>query len=223
MEGANIPDFNQLQTFQVNRPGEYEGTRQTLYDFQAYPAAGTTSLNFFQVPQGQSGKTIADTNMETAGTLPAPKHFLVQSIELFFQPADDPVTVNNASDDEDAVVPNYTNDLLKFANGGALDFFIGSKSYLQEAPLGRFPPKTKLRNAFAASLQSRQAVNADSHNQVTMDYSAMDGRPYFINPNILLTPTQNFNVKLEWPTAVAVSGNARVGVVLDGILYRLSQ
>jgi hypothetical protein len=41
----------------------------------------------------------------------------------------------------------------------------------------------------------------------------------------MLAPTQNFNVTLNFPTAVATpSGqNARIGVVLDGLLYRLSQ
>jgi len=38
-------------------------------------------------------------------------------------------------------------------------------------------------------------------------------------------PNQNFDITLTWPTAVALpSGqNARLGVVMDGILYRQSQ
>jgi hypothetical protein len=58
-----------------------------------------------------------------------------------------------------------------------------------------------------------------------MDYSRWGGRPYFINPQIMLAPTQNFNISLNWPTAVAMpSGqNGRIGIVLDGLQYRLSQ
>jgi len=222
MKGANIPSYNDLNQYAVNRGGEYEGIRQTLYDFQAYAQAGATTQTFFQVPVGQGGKTLADTNMETAGTLPAPKHFLVQSIEIYFFPADDIVTISNTAA-TDAVVSNYANDVQKVAEGGSLDFFIGSKSYLQEAPLMRFPPKTSLKTELAASLQMKQAVAADEAGQITMDYAVADGRPYFIDPWILLTPTQNFNVKLSWPTAVAVSDVGRIGIVLDGILYRLSQ
>jgi len=218
----SIPSFEQLNKFAVNRGGEYEGIRQTLYDFQTYAQAGQTSLNFFQVPQGQGGKTIADTNMETAGTLPAPKHFLVQSIELFFFPAEDIVTISNAAA-TDAVLTNNSNDVQKFIEGGSLDFFIGSKSYLQEAPLGRFPPKTKLDVEHSVALQMKQATAADEAGQVSSDYSVAAGRPYFIAPNVLLTPTQNFNVKINWPTAVAISADARVGCVMDGVLYRLSQ
>lgn len=72
--------------FAVNRPGQIEAIRQPLYDLQAYPAAGATSLTFFAVPNGQSSKTLSDTNMETAGSLPNPKRFLVLGISLQFFP-----------------------------------------------------------------------------------------------------------------------------------------
>ena len=90
--GANVPSFESIGNYAINRSGEYEATRQTLYDFQTYAAAGATSFTFFQTPTGQSGKTLADTNIETAGTLPAPKHLLVQSIEIYLFPNDNPVT-----------------------------------------------------------------------------------------------------------------------------------
>ncbi len=81
---TKIPTLDQLQQYDVNRRGEYEGIRQTLYDSAAYAAAGQTQLQFFQIPQGQSSKTIADTNMKSAGQLPQPQHFLVESIEIHF-------------------------------------------------------------------------------------------------------------------------------------------
>ena len=215
--------FQDAERFKVNRSQEYEVTRQSLFDFQTYAQAGQTSLTFFQVPIGQSGKTIADTNLELAGQLPAPKYFVVESIEIYFFPADAPVTVGNTTAIT-AVVSNYANDVDAVAQSGSLDFFIGSKSYLQEAPLGRFPPKTRLQTEFGAALQTKQAIAADDTAQIIGDYAAMAGRPYFLDPyKILLAPTQNFNVTLTWPAAVAVSADARVGVVLDGVLFRLSQ
>ena len=142
--------FADAEGFRVNRSQEYEVTRQSLYDFQTYAAAGQTSLTFFQVPIGQTGKTIADTNLELAGQLPAPKNFVVESIEIYFFPADAPVSIDNTAV-VTAAITNYANDVDAVAQSGSLDFFIGSKSYLQEAPLGRFPPKTRLYTEFGAA------------------------------------------------------------------------
>lgn len=218
----SIPSFQDARTqFAVNRQGDYEVTRQTLYDFQSYPTAGATSFTFFQQPQGQNSKTLADTNMELAGALPAPKYFLVESIEVYVFPGVSPVTLGSASA---LVATNFANDMYALLKAGWLNFFIGSKSYLNEAPIGRFPPKSgKLECAFAAGSSIYAAAAATP--SVQMDYARWDGRPYFINPQIMLAPTQNFNVALNFPTAVATpSGqNARIGVVLDGLQYRLSQ
>ena len=222
--GANIPPFDAISNYAVNRSGQYEGVRQSLYDFQTYAAAGATEFTFFQVPQGQSGKTLDDTNLEVAGSLPAPKNFLVQSIEIYLFPGVNPVTVANGTG-TDATASNFANDVYALQQAGFLDFFIGSKSYLQEAPLGRFPPKTCLKTEFASAYQMKQAVAADESSQINMDYAVFSGRPYFVNPWVLLVPTQNFNVKLRFNTAVALpsTADARIGIVLDGILYRLSQ
>lgn len=214
------PNLQQLQEFAVNRQGQYEVVRQTLYDFQTYANAGQTSLQFFQIPQGQGGKTIADTNIEVAGSLPQPKWFLTESIEIHFFPGVNPGTkVTTIAETE------FTNDVYAVAKGGSLDFFIGSKTYVVEAPLIRFPPKTRLYVDAAHAIEERQAVAADSELQVSTDYGVACGRPYFIDPEVLLIPNQNFKVTLAWPTVVALpSGvDGRIGVVLDGILYRQSQ
>lgn len=217
---SKAPDLATLQQWAVNRPGQYEVVRQTQYDFQAYAAAGQTSLQFFQVPQGQGGKTIADTNLDVAGSLPQPKWFLVESIEIHFYPGVNPGTsVTTAAETE------FTNDVYALAKGGSLDFFIGSKTYVVEAPLIRFPPKTRLYVDAAHALQTKQAVAADAELQVSTDYGAACGRPYFVDPEVLLIPNQNFKVTLAWPTVVALpsGADARIGVILDGILYRQSQ
>ena len=221
---GNIPNLTELQSYAVNRKGQYEGIRQSIYDYQVYASAGQTSLSFFQVPVGQAGKTAADTNIEVAGSLPQPKHFLVESIEVRLFPGVDPVTLTTGVAGA-LVASNFSNDVYTVAKSGSLNFFIGSKTYNEEAPIGRFPPKTCLKTEFAAAIDVKQAVAADAENEVTMDYAAMTGRPYFINPAVLLIPTQNFKVTLNWPAAVALpSGqDARIGVVLDGVLYRQSQ
>lgn len=219
----SIPSFNDAKNaYAVNRAGEYEVTRQTQYDFQSYASGGQTSLTFFQLPQGQSGKTLADTNLEVAGSLPAPKYFLVESIEVVFFPGVSPFTAAAAA--SPGTPASFTNDMYAVLKSGFLNFFIGSKSYLTEAPIGRFPPKAaKLESTFAVS--SGVAAAAAAVGGLQADYSCWAGRPYFINPQIMLAPTQNFNITLNWPTAVTLpSGqNGRIGVILDGLLYRLSQ
>lgn len=210
-----IPTLDELQKYNVNRAGQVEGIRQSLYDFQVYAAAGQTSLTFFQVPVGQAGKTKADTNMESAGQLPAPKRFFVESIEIMFFPgsAIDSFTVAAAA------LPQQADDVYTVMKSGFLDFFIGSKSYLTEAPLGRFPSKTGLK------MNSALASNSATVGEVKSEYANFGGQVYKLDPGILLVPTQNFNLTLNWPTAVALPSTvaARIGVVLNGILYRNSQ
>ena len=216
MAGNNpmsVPDLQSLEQYNVNRAGQIEGVRQSLYDFQTYPLAGSTQLTFFQSPIGQNGKTKADTNMTVAGSLPAPQRFLVQSIECHFFPG------NAVSKTGGAVLASNLADCYAVANSGWLDFFIGSKSYLTEAPIGRFPPANGLAGVEALADTTTAAASRLS----ITDYARFGGEPYKLSPPILLVPTQNFNVTLNWPTAVPITANARVGIVMKGILYRNSQ
>lgn len=205
---------SQLKAYSVNRAGQEEGITQPLYDYQTYPNAGATSLTFFQIPNGQSGKTLADTNMEQAGTLPAPKKFLIQAIEIAFFPGSSP-SVNGA-----AAASEQWNDTYAVFKSGHFQLFIGSKPYLDEAPLGVFPPGWRL--AGAAALSDSTTAGADQ--QTRIGYAGFSGRPYQITP-IMLPTQQNFKVTITWPSAVSLpSGvDGRIGVRLLGALYRLSQ
>ncbi len=220
MNHSKIPTLADLQQFDVNRRGEYEGIRQTFYDSTTYVLAGQTQLQFFQTPRGQSSKTIADTNMTSAGQLPQPQHFLVESIEILLFPGVLPTTKATTIAETE-----FANDMYTVEKSGSLNFFIGSKTYLEEAPLGRFPPKTKMGSESAHAISELQAVAADSELQVSTDYAAWSGRPYYLDPPVLLVPNQNFSVTLNWPAVVALpsGADAKVFVVLDGILYRQSQ
>jgi len=212
------PSLREVQRYNVNRKNAYEAIRQTLYDSATYANAGQTQLQFFQVPKGQNGKTVADTNMTSSGQLPQPQYFLVESIELLFLPGLDIVT-------NPAAASEFANDMYAVAKGGSLRYFIGSKTYLEEAPLGRFPPKTRLGVEGAHAVQELQAAAANAINQLSTDYASWTGRPYFLDPPTLLPPNQNFDVSLNWPANVALpSGvDAKIFVILDGILYRQSQ
>lgn len=218
----NLPNRQELSKYNVNRQG-WEAVRQSLYDFTTYAAAGQSVLNFFATPNGSGGKTLSDTNMTLAGQLPAAQEFLVNSIEIYFRP----LTPAPSASTVDAAVAapalaTHINDSYLVSRTGNLTFTIGSKPYLQEAPLGRFPPKTSFEVDAAVALAT--TVAADSI-ESRIAVSRWTGRPYLLSPaDLRLTSSQNFSVSLNWPEGVqAIVTAARIGIVLDGILYRRSQ
>ncbi len=211
-----IPTLDQLAQYNVNRPDQIEAVRSSLYDSLAYAQAGQTQLQFFQTPKGQGGKTLADTNMTTAGSLASPQSFLIETIELQFYPGVVPSTESAANT---PVVSNFVNDVWKFYKPGAwLELFIGSKAYLDEAPLLKFPPRGGL-GGFAATSDAASTGNTST----LIAYASAGGPVYELDPPILLVPTQNFVVTLNWPTAVSVSTAATVVCNMGGVLYRNSQ
>jgi len=236
---TGIPSLKDFQDYQVNRQGEAEVIRQSLYDYQVYATAGATILNFFQNPQGAgktsstgataaAPKTIHDTNMELAGQLPNPKGFLMESIEVDFHPGSvsttDTFTLQVPYSFLLAAAQTFipgvaANDVNAVYIGGELQFFIGSKPYLDEAPLKRFPPKAHF------VLDSSIASNSGSLGEVGVVSLKAGGRPYFMQPPVSIMATQNFKVSLNWPAVVATpSGfNGRIGVILDGYIFRNSQ
>jgi hypothetical protein len=213
--GRLPPQSNKArQQFRVNRPGLEEGVWQPLYDFQTYALAGTTTeYIYFQVPQGQAGKTYADTNMQSAGQLPYPIKQLVTRIQVVVFPG-------SAVNATGAIATSGLNwdDVYTLAKAGYVRFHIGSKDMLIDAPLGKFT--TMFRLAGAAALADATTAAADLHSQI--DYAVFAGEPYDLDPK-WLEPNQNFSVSLHFPTTTAINANARVGVILDGFQYRLSQ
>lgn len=241
-QGSGVPSMTDLEQYVVNRDG-WEAVRQTLYDYQLYPAAGSAQMTFFSVPQGQgltvqavgaapaagTTKTLSDTNMTLAGQLPAQQNFLVQSVEVMFYPnvyhvtnaVGNPATISITT--AAALAPAIVNDEYIFRKSGNLIFTIGSKQYLQEAPMGRFPPKTNF--GVSGSIAGWIGATLAESYEVKAVMPQSTGRPYMIHPaSLLLNSSQNFSVTLNWPEGLqAVTYPAKVGVVLDGFLYRRSQ
>lgn len=234
----NAYSLNTLQQFQVNQAGTAEVIRQRLYDYQLYPTAGQQQLTFFAIPIGQganatalgapvgSNKTYADTNMDVAGALPRPKTYLVESIEVIYEPGSvataNTFTAANPSlfaAVAAAALIAQISDVNQIRISGWLEFFIGSKTYLYEAPLGVFPPKVRLE------LDASLANNSVTTSEVAAVSAKWGGRPYYMDPPITLESMQNFSVLMKWPGVVATpSGfNGRIGVAFDGVLYRNSQ
>jgi len=211
-------DISQLQQYNPNQPNAIEAVWQPFYDFQAYATGGATSQQFFQVPNGQSSKTLADTNMSLAGQFPAPTAFLCTALMVVFMPnsGGNPATVGTA-----AAANGNLNDAVRVANSGYLQLTIGSKTYLTDAPIGKFPPNFTIGGLQAVAV-SQYDQAAASITELSVDFARSIGRYYEITP-LLIPMNQNFSVTLTWPTAVTIATTGRIGVILDGFYYRLSQ
>jgi hypothetical protein len=211
--GRTPLSLDQLAQYNPNRPDATEAIWQPFYDYQSYGTAGATSFTFFQTPNGQGGKTFADTNMVSAGQFPAPTAFLCTAIMVAFFPGAAASITGTAA----AASANW-NDVVNVANAGYLEFTIGSKPYLRDAPIGKFPPNFTVNGATAIALGSGQTTIS----QVQTGFARAAGRYYEITP-FLIPQNQNFNVQLIFPTAQTVTNAGRVGVILDGFYYRQSQ
>jgi hypothetical protein len=205
--------LSDLVFYNPNRPDSTEAIWQPFYDYQSYGTAGATSMTFFQVPNGQSSKTYADTNMELAGQFPAPTAFLCTAIMVAFFPGGNPSNVGTAT-----AASTYWNDAVSIANSGYLELTIGSKPYLRDAPIGKFPPNFTVNGVAGVGVAS----GATTIIQTQTAFARGAGRYYEITP-FLIPQSQNFNIKLIWPTAQTVNVTGRIGVIMDGFYYRQSQ
>jgi hypothetical protein len=225
-------DFNARR---VTNPGQSEVIRARLYDYQIYPAAGTTQLTFFQSPIGQgttsavgatvgTAKTFFDTNQELGGQLPSGKSFLIESVEIEFFPGATATGFIPAADAFVGVSASLAqvaqvNDVNLFYQAGLCELNILSKNYIRETPAIAFPPKAYL------DLSAAVGVVSGSNNSQGLSMLKAGGRPYFVEPSIALQPAVNFEFTLKYPAAVALPStfNGRVGVIFDGYLMRASQ
>jgi hypothetical protein len=239
--GVPPSSLSELNRYGVFVPDAIEVVRWPLYDRLVYDDAGVAgALRFFQQPMGAGNssaiggtgqaKSQDDTNMEAAGNLPSPKAFLATSIEVVIEPGSistanawsplDIAFLTNASAASVGLVPalNAVNDVQRILMGAWLRFYIGSKEYLITSRLDSFPPKAHVSPDVALT----QAIQL-GHTGVAVARAV--GRPYYLNPPVLLMPNVNFEVSLNWGVAVATPTgmNARIMVRLDGFLYRNAQ
>lgn len=209
--GRTPMGLDQLAYYNPNRPDATEAIWQPTYDYQSYGTAGATSQIFFQVPNGQSGKTFFDTNMVLPGQFAAPTAFLCVAVMVYFD-------AGAAESQSTTNVPLQTNinDVVSVANSGWLELTIGSKVYLRDAPIGKFPPNFTINGFTAISANFTAPVVTHT------GFARAAGRYYEVTP-FLVPQGQNFNVTIQWPSAVTVVTTGRIGVILDGFLYRQSQ
>ena len=207
-------DYLTPMRYAVNDLSMMEAITQPLYSYQLYPAAGSTQLSFFQTT-ATGTVTLEDTNMTLTAQISQPNKFLVQGIGIDFLPGLSPVTLGADT------ANSQWNDFVAPFRRGWLEFIIGSKNYLNIAPLASLPPRSHLSGVGFATSATTAAANLQTLGTIAY----VEGNVFGPVP-LLLEAGQNFNINLRWPTAVALpSSNAtsRIGVVLYGTLYRPPQ
>lgn len=233
-----LPGYQEIVSRYSVNLNQWEVIKQSLYDSAAYAAAGTQVMTFFALPVGQgtgfggSAKNLSDTNMQMASNIPAMQAFVIQSIELIFQPT----TPGNSGSAGGIVAqlpattgvtaaPLIANDVYYFRRAGNLQLNIGSKNFLTEAPLSKFPSKTNFEVMGALSDPGTTAGLATTGQATRLAFANIKGPVYRISPaDLLLEANQNFQLSLNWPEgAQAITNPARVFAVLDGLLYRQAQ
>lgn len=193
-----------------------------LYDSAVYiGTTGQLQLTFFAAPQGQGttsvpgaagAKTIADTNMTAAGQLTKGNAFYMLGEEILFFPG---VSIEVIAT---LVVGGFANDTYTFSKNGNVNLSIGSnRSYLQDGPLGNFPPATRLAVSAAVANGSTSSLS-----EVT--YAVMSGEVYTIVP-VYLDANLGFQQQMTWQAAQALPStqNARIFLRMRGYLNRNAQ
>lgn len=192
-------------------PGITDRQNWTFFDWQTYAAAGQTALTFFQ--SGSAGRTLEDTNFPGSGALPAGFRFVLQELQFLFQPG---VTVPVAKFGAD-VEPLFVRDVYAAGRAGLAQLDYGPKTFVQEGPLCRFPPDTRMVGVVAAA-----AAGEVADAQTLIQYAQWGGRTFRV-ADLLIDQLQPIKVQALWPNgAVALPSTVagRLGCFMRGTLSR---
>ena len=193
-----------------------------LYDANSYPTAGVTQLSYFTAPLGQGAtsapgatgtKTLADTNLNSAGQLTKGNEFLMTGQEMIYFPGVVP-EVQAAG----GAINGGVNDVFNVGKSGVLTLMIQQRNYLQDGPLQLFPPTARLAVSAAIGGTGDTAATA----QYSVAYAHWAGETYDITP-VYLEATQGFSETVTWPAAVTVGTTGRLYSRMRGYLVRNAQ
>lgn len=208
LTGIASPGKEMMAKYGVNIPGKVEVIWQPLYDYQVYPAAGALNFTFFQTPIGQGGNTLSDTNMLASGQVPKGQTFVITAVQVELYPSGDDIA---DPADLDVFLRDYYNVVTANAR---LELTIGSKPYLRQGPLIKFPPAQKI--------QAQASVGTGNAADVGISFAQGVGVPFEIVP-LTLTSNQNFDVAINFDAVQAIANEGKIGVTLQGYLFRNAQ
>jgi hypothetical protein len=188
-----------------------------FYDYQTYAAAGQAQLNFFQSAPGANGRTLEDTNFPGSGSLPAGMGFVLQELMFNFLPGAAVLPGSFGA----AAAPRFVNDVVRVGQSGAVELIYSSKTFVQNAPLSRFPMDVSADGFGAAA----DATTAGANLQTLLNYAQWRGRPQRI-ADMLLEPQVNLLIRVSWPNGVVATPSTvagKLGCIMKGVLGRVAQ
>lgn len=194
---GGIPIPPALLKYRTSIPNAGEWIDQVFWHSRLYPALGTGSLDFFTV----TDPSLFVTNMEAPGQMAGDKEFLVRAIgvEIFqnaaLVPATDPADFDSLSD------------------LGVARLYIGNKDYSE------WPVYLLTAGGGVAGYQTNPAAAAALVNNGVADPRAV----YSLAKPLLIPRQLNFKVRVEWPTAPALTTALYVRVSLRGEITRQIQ
>jgi hypothetical protein len=199
MSGQNF----QVSPVNLGSRAVVEPIVQPLYDKGTVATSGTTQIQYFKTPAGQGGKTLVQTNMDTAGQLSNPKLFVISGFRL------------HPDQNLAGALTNIT-DLKEVLHTGFFSFDIGGnfKNYLR-IPLFAIPSGFGV-TGYAVN-DSTAAAFADIVNNgapVISNFYSIAKYP------IGIPPMQSFEATANWPTAPTITTALNMWCFLWGILGR---
>jgi hypothetical protein len=175
-----------------------------LYDTKTYTSGSTTKLTFFD--QVSTDKSIS--NMEAAGSLPDPQFF-----EIFGYCLDILQPIGTATTLTASALDNVNKLVLQ--GRGIWTFNLSNKRY------GPFPI-TALHALGGPTGFLALAGTFAAPNRETVDYAnngIFDGG-WWVDGSIVIPPKVGFDITLEWPSPLTLTGTVQLRVSMVGVLHR---
>lgn len=175
-----------------------EVTYQPLYHYRSGNRKGDLAgkrFDFFNVPVGVQGYTFLDTNMFIPNRLPRPVEYMITGVRVVAQFSDPDVYMRVLSDSN-------------------LELMLGSKAYLRDGPLYKFPTMFPVPLSFTIP---QLFPDANQHIEALKAYEEKVKHAYYAITPLRIVADQNFGVTIM--LADEIDGG-RLGVILDGFAYR---
>jgi hypothetical protein len=229
-----------LQAHRVGIPGQKDVIWNPIYDSNIYPSSGVTSqaLAFFTNQQGAgtsyspgaymygAGKTNFDTNLQSPNAFTLGQEFYCIGSETDLFPG---LTTTATTSSSFSYYPGQgvtTTAAVEFLNDIWILSVIGFKSlrigtdrfYIQDGPIMKFPPKSRLYVSAALALATGSTSVIAGLSAV---YAERAGSPYIIVP-IYFQTNQLFTLTLSFAGAIALYSAAAclIRERLNGYLVR---
>lgn len=193
-------------------PVALEVIQDVLYDSLVYTSASTTSLLFFAESFATVKRDI--TNMSQPGMLPNPESFLVQAPRIFVKWT--PTSSSGAT----VLTASVANDLALLFNTAICTLKFGNKQY------GPFPAWMFSAGGGPQIVMSgTDTTTAGAAQKGLTAYAQLGGPLFALFPNVMISPLQNFNLLMEWPSGAVTlgAGNPTIQVVYEGQRARAVQ